>query len=64
LSEKKEQPGAASTTRPDTGKYKSVYDLADAGHALVDIARRTGLQPGEIELLLELRKTKKNKDNR
>ena len=33
-----------------------VYQLSDAGESIVNIARRTGLQPGEIELILELRK--------
>ena len=49
---------AETPSRPETGKYKSVYDLADEGHDAVSIARQTGLQPGEIELLLELRKTR------
>lgn len=52
---------AQAPPRPETGKYASVYELADAGHDVVSISRRTGLQPGEIELLLELRK-KRNKD--
>ena len=33
-----------------------VYQLSDSGESIVNIARRTGLQPGEIELILELRK--------
>ncbi|MFH1549041.1 MAG: hypothetical protein ABIH04_00625 [Planctomycetota bacterium] len=33
-----------------------VYQLSDAGESIVNIARRTSLQPGEIELILELRK--------
>jgi len=54
---------AETPSRPETGKYTSVYELADAGHDVVSIARHTGLQPGEIELLLELRKAR-NKDKR
>jgi hypothetical protein len=58
------EPGdvAKTPSRPKTGKYKSVYDLADEGHDAVSIARQTGLQPGEIELLLELRKTRRTGD--
>lgn len=53
---------AQSPPRPDAGKYTGVYELADAGHDAVSISRKTGLQPGEIELLLELRRTR-NKDS-
>ena len=37
-------------------KQLQVYQCSDAGMNSVDIARRTGFQPGEIELILELRK--------
>jgi hypothetical protein len=49
----------ANPSAPEKGKYATVYALADAGQNVISIARQTGLQPGEIELLLELRRTKK-----
>ncbi len=54
-------PAAASTQSPPPAENLSleqsrVYQLSDAGESTVDIARQTGLQPGEIELILELRK--------
>jgi hypothetical protein len=55
----REKPAAPG---PEKGKYTTVYELADAGQNVISIARQTGLQPGEIELLLELRKTRNNKD--
>ena len=50
----------ANPSGAEKGKYATVYALADAGQSVVSISRQTGLQPGEIELLLELRRTKKS----
>jgi len=36
--------------------YREIYRLADEGLDKVEIARRTGTAPGEIELILSLRK--------
>ena len=37
-------------------RYAVVYELADAGFSAVDIARDLGKTPGEIELILNLRR--------
>jgi hypothetical protein len=61
---KQEKPAGATKSAAsnppgqENSKYAGVYVLADAGHDVISIARQTGLQPGEIELLLELRKNK------
>ena len=55
-------PHAAAVTQPPppaenlSKEQLQVYQLSDAGERIVNIARRTGLQPGEIKLILELRK--------
>lgn len=49
-----------SRTAGDEGpdaRYGVVYELADAGHSPVEIARDLGKTPGEIELILNLRKS-------
>ena len=38
-------------------RYAVVYELADAGFSPIDIARDLGKTPGEIELILNLRRT-------
>ena len=38
-------------------RYTVVYELADAGFSPVDIAKDLGRTPGEIELILNLRRT-------
>jgi hypothetical protein len=53
--------GPAKPASAEKEKYTDVYALADAGQSVLSIARQTGMQPGEIALLLELRRTK-NKD--
>lgn len=56
-------PQADSGNIKEKGRYTAVYTLADAGRSIVEIARQTGMQPGEIELVLELRKNK-NRDTK
>lgn len=38
--------------------HKEIYRLADQGTDNIEIARRTGAAPGEVELILGLRKTR------
>jgi hypothetical protein len=38
-------------------RYAVIYELADAGFSCVDIAKDLGKTPGEIELILNLRRT-------
>lgn len=40
---------------PPAPRYAHIYALADQGLAVPDIARRTGLTRGEVELILGLR---------
>lgn len=47
-------PGVAADTR-----HQVVYELADAGFSPVDIARDLGKTPGEVELILNLRRKPK-----
>jgi uncharacterized membrane protein YccC len=49
-----EAPSGRSDEDP---RYTVVYELADAGFSAVDIARDLGKTPGEIELILNLRRT-------
>lgn len=44
-------PGVAADTR-----HQVVYELADAGFSPVEIARDLGKTPGEVELILNLRR--------
>lgn len=39
-------------------EHRQVYDLADQGLDKVEIARRTSTTPGEVELILGLRRTR------
>lgn len=50
-----ETPSANSAAPPAEPLHQEVYDLADGGHAPVDIARRLEQQVGTIELILALR---------
>jgi len=43
---------------PGDARFSDVYELADSGLDTVEIARRTGKKPGEIELILGLRNRK------
>ncbi len=65
----KEAAGAASAARhakQSTGsieaRFAHVYWLADTGHAPAEIASKTGLHRGEVELLLRLRRSKHHSD--
>ena len=51
-------PGAApgSRARPPNPLHTEVYSLKDAGKDLNDICNATGLEKGEVELILGLRK--------
>lgn len=53
------QPPAAEP--PPVG-HLQVYRLADSGLGTVEIARQTGIPPGEVKLILELRKKKQKAD--
>ena len=44
-------------TQDEDIRYVIVYELSDAGLSPVDIARDLGKTPGEIELILNLRRT-------
>jgi hypothetical protein len=52
-------PGEDSSPECDenSGRYTVVYELADAGFSCVEIAKDLGKTPGEIELILNLRRT-------
>ncbi|MGE5559996.1 MAG: DUF6115 domain-containing protein [Chloroflexota bacterium] len=44
--------------RRDRSRHAEVYGLADSGQSVVEIARLTGLSKGEVQLILDLRKTR------
>jgi hypothetical protein len=48
----------AASVDPDTLRYGRLYSLADQGLPIVEIARQTGQTTGEIELILNLRKSR------
>lgn len=50
------RPGSDPATDTDS-RHVVVYELADAGFSPVEIARDLGKTPGEVELILNLRKT-------
>ncbi|MBI4579696.1 MAG: hypothetical protein HY718_08345 [Planctomycetes bacterium] len=53
-----EKAGEAASDNPDEDvRYAVVYELADAGFSPVEIAKDLGRTPGEIELILNLRRT-------
>ena len=39
-------------------RFFDIYDLADSGLDVIEIAKRTGRMPGEIELILSLRENR------
>lgn len=61
LSRLTRQGGSSGEQKPRSGsdlddRHAVVYELADAGHPVLDIARELGKTPGEVELILNLRK--------
>lgn len=53
-----EKTGNAPTQADDIDtRHAAVYEMADAGVSPIDIARDLGKTPGEIELILNLRRT-------
>ncbi len=42
--------------QPEDAGHQRIYQLADAGKSAVQIAQATGQSPGEVELILSLRK--------
>ncbi|HPU24926.1 MAG TPA: hypothetical protein PK458_01985 [Phycisphaerae bacterium] len=50
-------PDAAADGDENDSRYGIVYELADAGFSCVEIAKDLGKTPGEIELILNLRRT-------
>lgn len=52
-------PGSKVTDKTGTvdSRYGRIYSLADQGHSVVEIARQTGQTTGEVELILNLRKS-------
>jgi len=49
-------------TKSEDGRYAQVHALADAGETPEQIAKKTGMLPGEIELIIGLRPTIKVSD--
>lgn len=49
-------PASVDSAEADS-RYGIVYELADAGFSCVEIAKDLGKTPGEIELILNLRRT-------
>jgi len=54
---------AAKGTKTKAGgkersRHAQVYELADSGQGVTEIARATGLSKGEVQLILDLRKTR------
>jgi hypothetical protein len=52
---------AAAPTRPANPLHTQVYSLQDSGKELLDICAATGLEKGEVELILGLRKMPREK---
>ncbi len=44
-----------SSTTADSSRYQEIYTLADGGLSAAQIAQKTGLSEGEVELILGLR---------
>ncbi len=53
----KSSPGSDRPS-PEEQRYSHIYAMADAGAGPVEIARQTGQTTGEIELILNLRKSR------
>jgi len=49
-------PVSEERKRELAGRYGEVYELADSGMSLEDISKKTGMQAGEVELVLSLRR--------
>ncbi len=49
-------PEGGKSIREAASRYKEIYELADSGTSLEEIASRTGIQSGEVELILSLRR--------
>jgi len=50
-------------SRPEDPTHRRVCELYDEGVDIVDIARQTGLPPGEVQLILGLRSTRNDDAN-
>lgn len=50
--------GRAKAGGAERSRQAQVYELADAGQGVTEIARATGLSKGEVQLILDLRKTR------
>lgn len=50
-------PAKSKQAQEGDTRYDIVYELADAGFSCVEIAKDLGKTPGEIELILNLRRT-------
>ncbi len=48
---------AKSSSTDPQDRHSVVYEMADAGKSAIEIARQLGKTPGEVELILNLRKT-------
>jgi len=55
-------PPAAASSRPTNPLHSQVYTLQDSGKELLDICAATGLEKGEVELILGLRQMPPNKN--
>ena len=54
--EKADAAGGALDEPVESSKYEEIYRLADEGKSVAEIARASGEHPGEIELILNLRR--------
>jgi DNA-binding NarL/FixJ family response regulator len=48
-----------SAANPATNRYQRVYELSDQGLSREQIARESGILPGEVDLILNLRPGKR-----
>ncbi|SRR5258708_33576132 len=55
-------PPTAAPSRPTNPLHSQVYTLQDSGKELLDICAATGLEKGEVELILGLRQMPPNKN--
>lgn len=53
-------PREAAPARPANPLHEKVYALADAGRGSLEIGQELGLEKGEVELILGLRKVRPN----
>ena len=54
-------PAPAPAARPSNPLHTQVYSLQDSGKEILDICAATGLEKGEVELILGLRKMPREK---